>query len=185
MIDETALASIERLHKMKADGILSEEEFEEAKADLLKGERPAASRAGQGDKFNATPDENDFLAWALLPLRRYADFTGRSSRREFWSFFGSAVGLVLALMLVTAADTGVYDNVGLIGNLALVSSALILLATLVPTFAIQARRFHDQGKSGWFVLLNLIPYIGVFIVLAFMFVPGHEGENEYGPDPIP
>ena len=56
-------------------------------------------------------------------------------------------------------------------------------AAILPYIAVQVRRFHDQGKSGWFAALNLIPYLGVFVVLAFMLVPGQHGDNEYGGDP--
>jgi uncharacterized membrane protein YhaH (DUF805 family) len=54
---------------------------------------------------------------------------------------------------------------------------------VVPLIAVEVRRFHDQGKSGWFVLLNIIPYIGWAIVCVFMLLPGDEDDNKYGPDP--
>jgi uncharacterized membrane protein YhaH (DUF805 family) len=57
------------------------------------------------------------------------------------------------------------------------------LATIIPSIAVQVRRFHDQDKSGWFVLLNLVPYIGALIVLVFMFIEGTKGPNRFGPDP--
>ena len=60
---------------------------------------------------------------------------------------------------------------------------LYSLIVLIPSIAVQVRRFHDQDKSGWFVLLNFIPYVGGLIVLVFMFLEGTKGENRYGPDP--
>ena len=60
---------------------------------------------------------------------------------------------------------------------------LFLLAIFIPSLAVQVRRFHDQGRSGWFVLLNFIPFIGTLIVLVFMCLDGTDGPNEYGPDP--
>lgn len=80
MIDKTSLDSIEGLHRMKAEGIITEEEFEQSKQRIL---------FGSGSKTTAgatTATGNDHLAWILLPIRRYAEFTGRSSRKEFWMF---------------------------------------------------------------------------------------------------
>ena len=60
---------------------------------------------------------------------------------------------------------------------------LVGLAIIIPAIAVQVRRFHDQDKSGWFVLLNFVPYVGGIIVLVFMCLEGTKGENRYGPDP--
>ena len=57
------------------------------------------------------------------------------------------------------------------------------LASIIPAIAVQVRRFHDQDKSGWFVLLNFIPIIGGLIVLVMMFLDGTPGPNRFGPDP--
>ena len=50
--------------------------------------------------------------------------------------------------------------------------------------AVQVRRFHDQDKSGWLALMNLIPYLGAIVALGFMLIPGTEGDNQYGVDPL-
>ena len=60
---------------------------------------------------------------------------------------------------------------------------LYSLFVLIPSIAVQVRRFHDQDKSGWFVLINFVPYIGGIIVLVFMLLEGTRGPNKYGPDP--
>jgi uncharacterized membrane protein YhaH (DUF805 family) len=60
---------------------------------------------------------------------------------------------------------------------------IILLAFLIPSIAVQVRRFHDQDKSGWFILLGLIPYIGGIILFVFMCIEGTRGPNRFGPDP--
>jgi uncharacterized membrane protein YhaH (DUF805 family) len=57
------------------------------------------------------------------------------------------------------------------------------VGVIVPSLAVQVRRFHDQDKSGWFLLLNFIPYVGGLIVLVFMCIEGTKGENRFGPDP--
>lgn len=86
-------------------------------------------------------------------------------------------------VIIIAADSGPFGMTGGLGKLTLALVILAYLGTLVPTLAVQARRFHDQNKSGWLVLLNLIPYVGALIVLGFMFVGSDEGENRFGPAP--
>ncbi len=175
MINEDALRSIEKLHEMKAAGILSEEEFAAAKQDLLQGR--AKRSVGSTVKFPASDlSLDDHLQWMLLPLRRYAQFEGRSGRREFWMFM-----LMLTLAYAALLFIAMLGSVGM--GLALVLAVVVSLGTIIPAIAVQARRFHDQGKSGWFVLFNLVPYIGGIVALIFMALPGTEGENQYGPDP--
>ena len=60
---------------------------------------------------------------------------------------------------------------------------ILVLALLVPSIAVQVRRFHDQDRSGWMVLIGLIPYVGGIIVLVFMCLEGTRGPNRFGPDP--
>jgi uncharacterized membrane protein YhaH (DUF805 family) len=62
-------------------------------------------------------------------------------------------------------------------------TALFFLGILVPSIAVQVRRFHDQDKSGWWVLIGLIPILGGLAVLVFMFLEGTRGTNRFGPDP--
>jgi uncharacterized membrane protein YhaH (DUF805 family) len=130
------------------------------------------------------------LEWGLMPLRRYTDFNGRSRRKEYWMFalMTALIAFVLVLLLMMLGGglgaMGGGDTAG--GMLAGTGGILILLfgaGLIVPSIAVQVRRFHDQDKSGWFVLLNLIPYIGGLVVLVFMFLEGTRGDNRYGPDP--
>jgi len=119
------------------------------------------------------------LEWALLPLKRYADFSGRSRRKEYWSFVLGIV-VVAVLLAIVEGIVGLGGSVaGLYGPLTL----LLVLGIIVPSIAVQVRRFHDQDKSGWFVLLGLIPFVGGIIVLVFMFLDGTKGPNRFGPDP--
>ena len=119
------------------------------------------------------------LEWALLPLKRYADFSGRSRRKEYWSFLLGVV-IVAVLLGVVEGIVGINGAVaGVYGPLTL----LLVLAIIVPSIAVQVRRFHDQDKSGWFVLLGLIPFVGGIVVLVFMFLEGTKGPNRFGPDP--
>lgn len=184
MIDDEALKSIEKLHEMKAGGIISDEEFALAKQKLLQGQASPKARQVRTATPIATPADDDYFAWAVLPLRRYAEFEGRSRRKEFWLFY-LAISVVGGILLaIRLSDTGYFGNVGNWGAIATILLVLGLIGILLPVIALQVRRLHDQDKSGWFVLLNLIPYIGAFAVLILMAMPGTEGENRYGPDPL-
>jgi len=119
------------------------------------------------------------LEWALLPLKRYADFNGRSRRKEYWSF---VLGVVVVAILLGIVE-GIVGLNGMVAGVYGPLTLLLVLAIIVPSIAVQVRRFHDQDKSGWFVLLGLIPFVGGIVVLVFMFLDGTKGPNRFGPDP--
>lgn len=124
------------------------------------------------------------LDWALLPLKRYADFSGRSRRKEYWMFTLMVMVVYLAISLVF----GLGDPVDSIGEAAGAGiGALIILgvalAFFIPGLAVTVRRFHDQDKTGWLAALGLIPFVGGLILLVFMCLEGTRGPNRYGPDP--
>jgi len=119
------------------------------------------------------------MEYMLMPLKRYADFSGRSRRMEYWMFM---LGVIIAAVIVGIVE-GVLGMSGMVGGLYGPFTILLLLAIFIPSIAVQVRRFHDQGKSGWFVLLGFIPLLGGIIVLVFMCLDGNTGANEYGPDP--
>lgn len=121
----------------------------------------------------------DLKAWYLKVLHQYSDFSGRARRREYWMFTLANVLVVVAIGILAAILGAVADLLGLLGMLAYI---LYALAVLVPSLAVTVRRLHDTGKSGWFLLLGLIPFGGL-VVLYFMIVEGDAGPNVYGPDP--
>lgn len=180
MIDEDALKSIERLHQMNADGVISAEEFERSKERILFGaqkKKVVPGVAAVAKQFAAPlgqPAADDYVSWAILPIRKYADFAGRSSRKEYWMFH-----VLLVVMLVGCLFLGLVIGADASFGLYLLGS----LALLVPLIAAQVRRFHDQGKSGLLALLNLIPFAGSLVVLVFMLFDGTPGPNAFGPDP--
>lgn len=112
------------------------------------------------------------MNWMLMPLHRYADFSGRSRRKEYWMF-------ALAVIIAYAVAVGIDSMIGTGGILV----GITALGLIVPSIAVAVRRFHDQDKSGWFVLLNFIPLVGGIIVLVFMCLEGTKGDNNYGADP--
>lgn len=124
------------------------------------------------------------MEWMLMPLKRYADFSGRSRRKEYWMF---VLGLLIlyAIVAVPFALMGAPGdgNPGLFGGIGGLLIVVVALGLFIPSLAVQVRRFHDQDKSGWFVLLSLIPFVGGLIVLVFMCLEGTRGPNRFGADP--
>ena len=119
------------------------------------------------------------MDWMLMPLRKYADFSGRSRRKEYWMFLLGVVGAAIVLSIVE----GALGMSGMVGGVYGPLTTILLLGVFVPALACQVRRFHDQDKSGWFVLIGLIPFVGGLAVLVFMCLEGTSGPNQYGPDP--
>lgn len=78
--------------------------------------------------------------------------------------------------------TGGTSNIFVFGPI-YVAALIYFLILLIPSIAVQVRRFHDQDKSGWMVLLNFVPYVGGLIVLVFMCLEGTRGPNRFGEDP--
>lgn len=124
------------------------------------------------------------MEWMLMPLKRYADFNGRSRRKEYWMFtlMNFIIGMVLYALMFMGMDYTTGEP-GALGMLAMGLLGIYFLAILIPSIAVQVRRFHDQDKSGWFVLLGFIPFVGGLIVLVFMCLEGTRGSNSYGDDP--
>lgn len=113
------------------------------------------------------------MEWALLPFKRYAQFEGRSCRKEYWSFF--------LLTFVGMLVVGVLD--GLLGGTgALVGVAY--LGVLIPSLAAGVRRLHDTNRTGWWMALPLIPVVGAIVLLVFLALKGEAGPNQYGSDPL-
>lgn len=119
------------------------------------------------------------LDYAMMPLKRYTDFSGRSRRKEYWFF---VLG-VFVVAVVLGIIEGILGLSGMVGGVYGPLTTIFLLGIIVPSIAVQVRRFHDQDKSGWFVLLALIPFLGGLIVLVFMCLEGTKGPNRFGPDP--
>lgn len=117
------------------------------------------------------------LDYMLMPLRKYAQFQGRSRRAEYWwyALFTFAVSIVLALIDIAVFGTAA-GGVGILGG-------LFALATLVPSIAVGVRRLHDTDRSGWWLLIALIPLIGAIVLIVFFVMDGAPGENKFGPSP--
>ena len=119
------------------------------------------------------------MEWATLPLKKFMQFEGRSRRKEYWSFFL----LTLAAYVVAMTVDGIIGMSGLIGG---VYGPLMLLTALffiIPSFSVGIRRLHDTDRSGWWLLLAFVPFIGGLILLYFFILEGTRGPNKYGADP--
>lgn len=103
-------------------------------------------------------------------LNKYADFTGRARRSEFWFF-------VLAYF-IAAIVTSIIDSI--IG--VPLTYIILVLGLLVPSIAVTVRRLHDTDKSGWLVLIGLIPVLGAIVLIVFCAMDS-EPDNQYGPNP--
>jgi uncharacterized membrane protein YhaH (DUF805 family) len=120
------------------------------------------------------------MKWYLKALYQYADFTGRAQRMEYWMFH--LVNLIIGLLF--AALDGVL---GLDSNVDLLKIGLLQglysLVVLLPSWGVAVRRLHDTGRSGWWLLIAIIPVIGWIVLIVFLATDGDRQPNAYGPDP--
>lgn len=119
------------------------------------------------------------MQFFLRPWRLYADFAGRSTRREFFAFYAVFYGLVFA----AAFASGWSDGMSRFETPSGIFLILIIIAGVFPSWAVKIRRLHDQDRSGWWSLTTAIPYLGWIATLVIGLIPGTPGENEYGFDP--
>lgn len=115
------------------------------------------------------------MKWMFLPLKRIADFRGRSRRREFWMFTLFEVAVICATGFVDRA-LGDTNGEGIIGP-------LVVLAFMVPSVMVSIRRLHDTDRSGWWIWVSLVPVLGSLALLALFCTEGTGGTNRYGEDP--
>ena len=111
------------------------------------------------------------MEYFLLALKKYADFTGRARRKEYWMFILFYVISVVVLSVVEGF-------IGLTGVL----SGIFMLVLLVPSLSAAARRLHDTGRTGWWQLVAIIPIIGTIILIVLLALDSHD-DNNYGPNP--
>ena len=118
------------------------------------------------------------MEWYLGVLKKYAVFTGRARRKEYWFFvlFNLIATIVLSMI---DGMLGMYDAAAGIGVL----SGIYGLGVLIPSIAVGIRRLHDTDRSGWWLLLAFIPLIGAIVLLVFMVLDSTPGDNRFGPNP--
>jgi uncharacterized membrane protein YhaH (DUF805 family) len=118
------------------------------------------------------------MSWYLTALKKYAVFSGRARRKEYWMFtLFNIIFLIVAMILDNVLGTTIGD-IGY-GYIYL----LYGLAVIIPSLAVLVRRLHDIGKSGWWIFISLIPLIGSIWLLILLVTDSKPGENQYGPNP--
>lgn len=118
------------------------------------------------------------MEWYLLVLKRYAEFNGRSRRKEYWMF--TLYSLVIFMVLYIAGFVTI-EKTGI--SMVFFGLAFIYaLAILVPNLAVSVRRLHDIDKSGWFILLAFVPVVSLVLLVLFC-LDGTPGDNRFGPSP--
>ncbi len=118
------------------------------------------------------------MNYYLAVLKKYADFTGRARRTEYWYFllfniiFSFLISVVDAIFGTFSTEAGI----GLLGT-------IYTLAVFLPSIAVTTRRLHDTGRSGWWQLILFIPLIGAIVLIVFLVLDSYLYENEYGMNP--
>jgi len=112
------------------------------------------------------------MNWYLKVLKQYADFSGRARRKEYWMFQLFDVIFIIVAMIFAIKGTG-YGPL----------FVLYVIATRIPALAVTVRRLHDVGKSGWMLLIVLIPFLGWIWLLVLMVTDSQKGTNKWGQNP--
>jgi uncharacterized membrane protein YhaH (DUF805 family) len=117
------------------------------------------------------------MTWFLTAVRKYAVFRGRARRKEYWMFVLVSVALSFVVGLL-GAMAGVESDEG-----ATLLGLAYTVALLPPALGVSVRRLHDTGRSGWWVLVALVPLLGALVLFVFHVQDGEPGENRYGRSP--
>lgn len=104
-------------------------------------------------------------------LQKYVDFSGRARRSEYWWWI---LAYCIALGVAQAISIAIHTEILYL---------LVILAVILPTLSVGVRRLHDTDRSGWWILINIIPLIGAIIFLVFTVSDSTPGDNQYGPSP--
>ena len=118
------------------------------------------------------------MEWYLKVLKNYVGFSGRARRKEYWMFvlfniIFAVVAMILDNVLGLASKEYGYGPI----------YGLYALAVFLPGLAVSVRRLHDIGKSGWWLLIALIPIVGAIMLIIWDVREGERGDNRFGPDP--
>lgn len=111
------------------------------------------------------------MHWYVDVLKKYAVFSGRARRQEYWMFFLFNVIISIVLAII---DGAMGSNI---------LGILYSLATLLPGLGVTVRRLHDTDRSGWWILIALIPLVGAIILIVFLATEGKSEPNQHGPNP--
>jgi uncharacterized membrane protein YhaH (DUF805 family) len=118
------------------------------------------------------------MKWYLDALKKYAVFSGRASRKEYWYFllFNIIISVALAVVDGITGSFSADAGMGLLGG-------VYTLAVLIPGLAAAVRRLHDTDRSGWWLLFAFVPFIGGIVLLVFLVQDSQPGANQHGANP--
>jgi uncharacterized membrane protein YhaH (DUF805 family) len=108
----------------------------------------------------------------IATLKKYADFSGRARRTEYWLF---ALFNIIIAVLLSVVDY-VLSSPGIVGM-------VFALAVLIPSIAVGVRRLHDTDRSGWWLLIAFVPIVGTIALLVFLVLDSNPGANRFGANP--
>jgi uncharacterized membrane protein YhaH (DUF805 family) len=117
------------------------------------------------------------MNWYLDVLKKYAVFTGRARRKEYWMFFLFNI-IIIRILGFVEGFAGIAPE-----SDESVLATLYMLAVLLPGLGVGVRRLHDTDRSGWWLLISFVPIIGAIVLLVFLVQDSQPGENQYGPNP--
>ncbi len=125
------------------------------------------------------------MDWFLEAVKKYADFSGRARRKEYWMFtlFTLLIEFGLAAAGVLLGSAVSHSTGSSAGFIFLAPVYLFILAMIIPSLAVVVRRLHDLGKSGWWYFICFVPFVGGIILFVFMCLDSQPGPNLYGPNP--
>ncbi|WP_217235351.1 DUF805 domain-containing protein [Streptomyces sp. AC555_RSS877] len=111
------------------------------------------------------------MSWFIEALKKYAVFSGRARRKEYWMYtlFVAIIYIVLAILAAVTKQPLI--------------AVVFYLAILLPSLAVTVRRLHDTGRTGWWVLIGLVPLVGAIVMLVFLCSEGESGANKFGANP--
>lgn len=118
------------------------------------------------------------MKWYLLAFQKYADFSTRSRRSEYWYF---TLFNVLAVFVLAMVGGMISEVIG--SEVGLIPLFIYYFGVLIPSLAVGVRRLHDTGRSGWWLLISLVPLIGSIVLLVFYCEDSNPGPNKWGPNP--
>lgn len=118
------------------------------------------------------------MNWFLIALKKYATFSGRAQRAEYWYFMLFYILILMGLFIIDLMIGASNEDTG-----AGLLSTLFTLGMVIPSIAVGVRRLHDTGRSGWWLLLAFIPLIGSIVLLVFTVQDGSPNDNAFGPNP--
>ncbi len=125
------------------------------------------------------------MKYYLDVIKNYVKFDGRARRKEYWMFvLFNVIFSIVASIIDNVAGLNFSSDYSSYGMYSTgIIASLYSLAVLIPSLAVGVRRLHDIGKSGWWLLISLIPLVGGIWLLVLLATNGVVGENQYGPDP--